>query len=241
MSMMKIATTILFALLSAGILAAQGAPTQAPPSNATVGSVSMTSMLPDLDRLQAAAHQANLSLGQMRIDKWKADADTKREMQSNADSVQRNLTNALPGLISDVRSAPQSLSAEFKLYRNLNVLYDVFASVTESAGAFGPKSDYEALAGQLSVIDSVRRDLANSLEQLTASTQSELDQLRSQVRTLQQAVAAAPPPPKKVVVDDSEPARKSAHKKKARPTASSTSSSDAGSASGTAAPAKSQQ
>jgi len=154
-----------------------------------------------LDRLQAAASQANLDLGHMRIEKWKADSNSKQQAQGNADSVQRNLTTALPGLIANVRSAPQDVTSEFKLYRNLNVLYDVFVSLTESAGAFGPRNDYEALAQQLSVIDSVRRNLGDELEKLTASTQLELNQLRTQVRTLKQQAAAATPP-KKVVVDD---------------------------------------
>ena len=178
-------------------------------------------MLPDLDRLQTAASQATLDLGRLRIDKWKTDADSKQQAQANTDSVRRNLTSALPGLIAAVRSAQQDLGAEFKLYRNLNALYDVFASLTEATGAFGPKDDYEALAQQLETIDSVRRNLGDRLEQLTSSTQSELVQLRTQVRAYQQAAAAAPP--KKVVVDDTQPAKKTVHKKK-KPAASSSSS-----------------
>lgn len=175
----------------------------------------MTPVLAQLDRLQSAASQANSELSYMRIEKWKADANSKQQAQSNADSIQRNLTEALPALIAAVRSAPQDVGAEFKLYRNLNVLYNVFASLTESAGAFGPRNDYDALARQLEVIDSVRRSLGDSLENLTAATQSELNQLRTQVKTLQQQAATTPAAPKKVVVDDNEPAKKTTtHKKK---------------------------
>ena len=169
--------------------------------------------MPDLDRLQAAASRATLDLQQLRIDKWKTDGESKRQLEANSDSVQRNLSSALPGLIDAVRAAPQDLNAEFKLYRNLNVLYDVFASLTEATGAFGPRGDYEALAQQLETIDSVRHNLADSLEHLTSSTQSQLVQLQNQLRTYQQA-AAAVAPPKKVVVDDTEPPKKTAHKKK---------------------------
>lgn len=176
----------------------------------------MTSILPQLDKLQSAASQANSDLAYMHIEKWKADPNSKQQAQSNADSIQRNLTQALPALIGAVRSAPQDVNAEFKLYRNLNVLYDVFASLTESAGAFGPRSDYDALGRQLNVIDSVRRSLGDSLENLTAASQSEINQLRTQVQTLQQKAAATPAAaPKKVVVDDTEPAKKTTtHKKK---------------------------
>jgi hypothetical protein len=202
---------------SANAPGASAAPGHPPPA----GSASMVSVLPDLDRLQAAASQATLDLGRMRIEKWKADAQSKRQAQANADSVQRNLTSALPALIDAVRSVPQDLTAEFKLYRNLNALYDVFASLTEASGAFGPRGDYEALARQLETIDSVRRNLGDALEQLTSSSQSELNRLRTQVRAYQQAAAAAPP--KKVVVDDTEPTKKTAHKKK-KPAPSSGSS-----------------
>ena len=189
------------------------AQTIAADSKTAIHSTSMTSILPDLDRLQQAASQTNLDLGHMRIEKWKADSGSKQQAQANADSIQRNLTTALPGLISDVRSAPQNIGAEFRLYRNLDALYDVFASLTESTGAFGSKSDYETLAEQLGVFDSVRHNLGNSLEALATSTESELAQLRAQVRTMQQA-AAPVAPPKKIVVDDTEPVKKTAHKKK---------------------------
>ena len=207
----------------------------------------MTSILPQLDQLQSAAAQANAALAYMRIEKWKADANSKQQAQSNADSIQRNLTQALPALIGAVRSAPQDVSAEFKLYRNLNALYDVFASLTESAGAFGPRSDYDALDRQLVVIDSVRRSLGDSLENLTAASQSEINQLRTQVQTLQQKAAAAPPAaPKKVIVDDTEPPKKTTtHKKKpAQPSAqnsgSSNSTSSSGSSTNSSPPAKQQ-
>jgi hypothetical protein len=171
------------------------------------------SLASSLDRLQSTASQANLNIGHMRIEKWKADNASKQQAQGNADSLQRNLSSALPGLIANFRGAPQDLNAGFKLYRNLNALYDVFASFTESAGAFGPKNDYEALAQQLGVVDSTRRELGDYLDSLTASTQSQINQLRSQLAVLQQQAATATPP-KKVVVDDTAPAKKTTHKKK---------------------------
>ncbi len=213
----------LFYLLLVGASALAQAPASSPAASTgehapSVGSATTVSVLADLDRLQTAASQATLDLGHLRIDKWKADGQSKQQAQANADSVQRNLTSALPVLIDAVRSAPQDLNGEFKLYRNLNALYDVFASLTEAAGAFGPKGDYEALAQQLVTFDSVRRDLGDALEQLTSSTQLELNRLRTQVLGYQRAAAAAPP--KKVIVDDTEPPKKTVHKKK-KPTASS--------------------
>src|SRR3954470_24894963 len=136
---------------AAGQMAQTTAPVAAP----------STSIVTDLDRLQTAAGQANVDIAHMRIEKWKADGASKQQAQVNADSLQRNLSSALPTLIASYRSDPQNLNAGFKLYRNLNALYDVLASFTEAAGAFGPKNDYEALAQQANVIDSVRRNLGD--------------------------------------------------------------------------------
>ena len=239
---MRTAQKLLFLLSLSSVALGQTAtaPTTAPSRGLTVNA-STTPVLADLDRLQAAASQANLDLGHMRIEKWKADSNSKQQAQGNADSVQRNLTTALPGLIANVRSAPQDVTSEFTLYRNLNVLYDVFVSLTESAGAFGPRNDYEALAQQLSVIDSVRRNLGDELEKLTASTQLELNQLRTQVRTLKQQAAAATPP-KKVVVDDTA-ATKTSSRHKTKSTTKppvSTNSAPASTGSGAAPVAKQQ-
>jgi len=186
------------------------------------------SLLPDLDRLQTAASEANTDIAHMRIEKWKADGQSKAQAQANADSLRRNLTAALPGLIGNFRAAPQDLNAGFRLYRNLNALYDVLVSFTESAGAFGPRSEYEALARQVGVIDSVRRSLGDALEGMTSSQQEELNRLRTQIHLMQQQATATPP--KKVIVDDTEPPKKAqkAHKKKPVP-ASSTSNSGSGS------------
>jgi len=116
----------------------------------------------------------------------------------------------------------------------------VMTSFTESAGAFGPRNDFDALAEQLNVIDTVRRDLADNLEGQALQTQTDLNQLRQQVRQLQQA-AVPPPPAKKVVVDNAEPAKKTTHKKKSTASTSSTSGSSSDGSSPPPASTKPQQ
>lgn len=200
-------------------------------------------LLSQLDQLQTAASQANLDIAHMRIEKWKADAASKQQAQANSDALQRNLSSALPGLIANFKAEPQNLNAGFKLYRNLNALYDVLASFTEDAGAFGPKNEYEALAQQVNIIDSVRRNIGDNIEGLTALTESELSQLRGQVHTMQQAAAAAAAatPPKKLVVENDEAPKKAVtHKKKATAASSGTSSTKPASGTPASAPAKSQ-
>ena len=102
-----------------------------------------------LGQLQQVAQQTAADLGKLRIDKWKTDSANKQQTQSNAQSLQRNLTAALPEIIQKVQAAPQDLAPSFKLYRNLNVVYDVLTSTAENAGAFGPKEQYEPLANDV--------------------------------------------------------------------------------------------
>src|SRR4051794_185000 len=166
-----------------------------------------------LMQLDQASRGATAELARLRIDKWKTDGSVKQQSQANVDSLQRNLTSALPELENKVRQAPQDMPANFKLYRNLNALYDVFASVAETAGAFGPKDQYESLAQQAATFDQVRRSIADRLEQLAVAKEMELSRLRNQTKAQNQPQAQQGP--KKIIVDDNEPAHKPKKKKPA--------------------------
>jgi hypothetical protein len=157
-----------------------------------------------LSILERAAQDSLGALGKVRVDKWKTDSSTKEQYKQNLQSLQRNLDSALPELVGHVRQAPQDANANFRLYRNVITLYDVMANVAETAGAFGPRDQYDALAQQVSTIDQVRRNLGDRLDQLTAAKESELGRLHTQLQSVAQAQASAPV--KKIVIDD-EPAK----------------------------------
>lgn len=176
----------------------------AAPSGMVKATVDVNSLLA---RVEQTASAASLEIAQLRIEKWKGDKGFKQQSQENADRLLRNLTAALPTILSAVRTAPNDFAANFKLYRNLGALYDVMASLAESAGAFGPKEDFEALANQASSLEAARRALGDRLENLAVQKDLEIARLRSQLRV--QSGAAAP---KRIVVDDTA-SRKPAPKK----------------------------
>lgn len=165
-----------------------------------------------LSRIQQETLGLSADLGKLRIDKWKTDSSNKSQATDNVESIQRNITNALPGLISAVRSAPESLGANFKLYRNINALYDVLANLAESTGAFGKREEYEVIAPHVAAIDDDRRSYGDLLAQMTASADSRITAY--QQAAAQAAAAAAAQPPKKIIVDDTGPTSPS--KKKSR-------------------------
>jgi hypothetical protein len=174
-------------------------------------SVSQLNLL--LSQLEQVAQATQLDLAKLRVEKWKTDSNTKRGTQADVESLQRNLQMALPEIIAQLRASPENISETFKLYRNLDALYDVFGPVVESAGAFGSRDEFQSVQNDLSSLERSRRALAERMETLAGAKEGELTQLRTQVRDLKAAAAPPPTPAKKVLVDDTEPAKKPAKKK----------------------------
>lgn len=182
----------------------------------------MTQLNAMLSQLEAASKTTQADLVRLRIEHWKTDNSFKRQALGNVDSIQRNLQGALPEIIGQLRAAPEDVPSTFKLYRNLDALYDVMGSVVESTGAFGSKDDLQSLTNDLTAFEATRKQLAERIESLSAAKEAEIVRLRTDLKTAQ---AAAPVvPPKKIVVDDNEPAKKPAVKKKppAKPAANTT-------------------
>lgn len=190
-------------------LAQNASPQTTPQAPVSYASVSQVNEL--LGTLQQSSQAILDALGKLRIDKWKTDSNNKRQAKTMVDSVARNLQEALPGMITAVRNAPEDLPASFKLYHNLDALHDVLGSVAEEVGAFAPRDDYQPIANEANIFDNVRSRLADRIQNLAASKEAELGRLRT---ALAAAQAAPPPPPKKIVVDDTEPEKPVKKKKK---------------------------
>jgi hypothetical protein len=206
--------------------------------------LNITQLSSTLAGLEQLTRQTTLDLARLRIDKWKTDGNTKDQIQSNAQSLMSNMTNALPGMISAARSAPTSLSANLRLYRDLNVLYEVLSPLADSAGAFGSKDEYQILSTDTQLLEANRHSLANYMESLAAFQDAELARLRGRSSQTASPVASsgkatpAPTPahtgpviivgangvPKRIVDagDDSDTARKPVHKKTPSSTAQPT-------------------
>jgi hypothetical protein len=182
------------------------------PQGGAVSYSSVTQLNALLAQLEATSKTAQGDLAKLRIERWKADGNSKKQALANVDSIQRNLQNALPEVIGQLRNSPEDLTTTFKLYRNLDTLDYVLGSVVESTGAFGPKDDLQALSNDLDGLDKSLKALADRTQSLAASKEQEIVRLRADLKTAQAAIPAAPP--KKTVVDDNEPAKKPAVKKR---------------------------
>jgi len=193
-------------LLTASISFAQNAPGN---SGSPVSYSSISELNQILGSLNQASQSTQNDLSRLRIEKWKTDGNTKRQTQSDTESIIKNLQNALPAILTQLQNSPENLAVTFKTYRNLDALYDVLSSVVESAGAFGGKEEFQALNNDLNAIDNSRHAVAGRMDKLANTKENEIGQLRT---ALQEARAAIPP--KKTVVDDTEPAPKKAPARK---------------------------
>ena len=184
------------------LVAAQNQPPAAPvQANApAVAPTNSPDPAPLLTKIEQATQALNADIGKLRIDKWKVDSGARQQATENAASIQRNITAALPELINGVRNSPQSLATNFKLYRNLNALYDAIAGLGESVGAFGRRDEYDVIAKHVAALDNARRSYADFVQQMSASADSRI--AADQEAFARAAAAAAQAPPKKIVVDD---------------------------------------
>ncbi len=219
--------TFLAVLMMAGLAAAQTSyppppPARTPQPQATSTHTPPVAVAPQpqvnpnqlLSQLDQSSAALNASIAALRIDKWKTGSQEKAQLQSNADSIRRNLTNAFPTIVQDVRKAPDSLGATFKLYRTVAALYDVLAPLTQAAEALGPQNDFRDLSQQLQQLDNLRRSLGDRMEQLATAKDAQVAQLSTQLKQAQAAI-----PPKKIVVDDNEQPKPKKKKKSSSTTA----------------------
>jgi hypothetical protein len=160
-----------------------------------------------IEQVQKVALATNGDIGKLRIEKWKTDADQKAQLQKVADSLQRNITSAVPGLISDVQNTHGSVSSTFKLYHNLNVVYEFLSSLADAAGSLGKKEEYEPLAADAAALDSVRSNLSQYIEQAAQAYEA-------RVRATTPDPLAEPVPPTKIIVEGEDPKKKAPAKKK---------------------------
>ena len=194
--------------------AAQNQPLQNQPSGVPQSAAPVRYLGPAVtitDQVQQTAETTSGDLSRLRIEKWKMDSGSKQQAQELAQSVARNIQAALPEMLQQARAGQASLGAQFKLYHNLTALYETFATLTEAAGTFGPKQEYEPLARDLSALDQARHTLADYIQSLATQSDSELTRLRSQAQAAQQMAQQQ----KKVIVDDEQPKKPATKKKKA--------------------------
>jgi len=164
-----------------------------------------------ISQVQQATSSTSTNIGRLHIDKWKTDTDQKQQLQQIAGALQRNIANAVPGLINDVQTSKGGVLASFKLYHNLNVVYENLSYLADVAGSLGKKEEFEPLAQDAQSLESARSNLSTYIEQTANKLET------AYVNALQARQAAAATPQKVVVIPEDDPPKKTT-KPAAKPT-----------------------
>lgn len=171
------------------------------------------------DLLHPALNQVSQAIVSLNISRWKAPGEVRAATQQNVDSIQRDLNNTLPGLLAAADTAPETVSAVFPVYRNIDALYDVLLRVSQTAMLAAPDNEAGSVTSALSKLESARNDLGNAI--LTTSKNNEAEAAKMQTAIQQAAAAKAAEPPKTTIVDDGPVKSTSSAKKKKKPASTS--------------------
>ena len=141
---------------------------------AAAGHTDLNSTLINLDRVSQAMQDDIARLG---VEKWKSGWKTgflkgsshKEQAQQAAGSLQRNLANAMPGLIHDVQNSRGGIAATFRLYDDVSLVCETLDSLITASDAAGKKGDAAPLVEDYSALTRVRRSLSTYIQQSASS------------------------------------------------------------------------
>ena len=171
-------------------------------------------------QIQQSANSASVSIGKLKIEKWKTDSEQKQQLQQIAGALQKNIANAMPGMVNDVQSSRGSVVASFKLYHNLNVVYENMSYLADAAGSLGKKDEFEPLATDIAALEAARKNLSTYIEQAATRLETANRQAASNAAHPNQATVV--PGKKVVVIDEDTPPPKRAKSTKKKTSASPT-------------------
>lgn len=135
----------------------------------------------------------------LKISHWKAPGRVKQATQEDVESIQRDIGNTLPGLISQADSAPAAVSPSFAVYRNLDALYDVLLRVSETADLAAPENEASAVESSLQRLESARSQMADAILNNSQRNEAQIVALEKAVMA---AKAAAVAPKHETVIED---------------------------------------
>jgi hypothetical protein len=146
---------------------------------------------PALDKVAHAGSGVDLN-------KWKGGNGLRGEVDANLGSVQKDLQDTLPPILSDSDKAPESVPATLRILLNLNALYNVLLRIEIAGKANAPRDQSDALEGALAALDGARRSLGERITSSAAAQEKHISQLQAtiqqqnaQIAAAQQATAAA--------------------------------------------------
>lgn len=155
--------------------------------------------------LRPALAEVQSTTANLNISRWKASGGIRRATQDDVGSIQRDLSQTLPGLLASADAAPESVPASFAAYRNVDALYDVLLRISAVANLAAPGDEADAIASSLQHLESARAKLGDAILHASQLRDAQMREFEAAIRAARAAQAA---PKKETVIEDG-PARAS--------------------------------
>ena len=130
------------------------------------------------------------------LNKWKGSTAMREDVDANLASMQKDLQNTLPALLTAADAEPASTAASLPVLLNMDALYAVLLRVTIASRLGAPRDQNTALEQSAVLLDSARRDLGEAILAAAKAQEKRIADLQATVQqqNARLAAAAAPPP-----------------------------------------------
>src|SRR5579862_4628163 len=150
--------------------------------------------IPSSAIVQPVLTEVQRTISALNVPRWKAPAPVRSAAQQDTASIQRDLTDTLPGLLTKADTAATSVPPAFAVYRNIDALYDVLLRVSETASLAAPQTESDMLFAALSKLEGARSQLGDAILNASQQREDQVVKLEAAVRAAAAAPAQASPP-----------------------------------------------
>ena len=171
-----------------------------------------TADLPPSAVLRQALSEVQNTTANLDISRWKAPGGVRSAAQEDVDSIQRALSQTLPGLLGPADATPESVPPLFAVYRNVDALYDVLLRVSDVANLAAPSDDADAITTSLQELQSARARLGDAILRVSQQHEAQIREFETTMRT---AKAEQPAAKKGTIIVDDGPVTTSSARRKA--------------------------
>ncbi len=188
----RIASTFFALSIAVSTQGQATAPTNLPPAQPQSAALPSGMVQPALSNVQSTTAALDIS-------RWKAPGEVRAATQENVDSIQRDLGNTIPGLLTQADAAPGAVSPSFALYRNVDALYDVLLRVSQTADIAAPSDEAASVASALQKLEEARSRLGDAILGESQHQEAQIVALQTEVK---RPPAAPTPQETETIVND---------------------------------------
>ena len=149
--------------------------------------------------IRQALSNVQSTTANLNISRWKTSRGVRTATQGDVDSIQRDVSQTLPGLLAAADAAPGSVPPSFALYRNVDALYDVLLRVSEVADFSASEDEAGAIASSLQELERARARLGDAISLVSQQRETQVREFEAAIRAAKAERAA---PKREIVVED---------------------------------------